>query len=333
MRRVLIFLLTALTCFTQISFAATENYEYDASNIKIPLSDEEWSVFTAEDRSYWSENLDAESFNSVYSIFDSNDRIKFVAIDRDGSCYWTFMPFGDRSQPEEFSSYSDSEWKSFRLSFLSDDEIKDAFGDYVGSPGFDVEFDSIESYNNQKYLLIAGRVTNNGQTLPIFSFLTIVNGYTYTFNLYLLTEDEEQNTNAVSKMADILSSIDYKSTGEAASDSSATSDGEEADTAANENADRANSLITALMAVIPVAIVLVIIKVALSRRKNPQLKDNNKDSDETADSSVEKQSEPVTADGIRNTTYEDLKALKELYESGVISEEEYSAKKKQILGL
>ncbi len=332
MRRVFITMLILVLCMTQLSFAATDYYEYDSGNIKIPISDEEWSVFTSEDRGYWSENLDADTFRSVYSIFDSNDKIKFVAVDREGTCYWTFMPFGDGAQPKEFSSYSDSEWREFRLSFLSDDEVKEAFGDYIDSPGFDVEFDTIDSYNYQKYLVVAGKVTNNGQSLSLLSYLTIVNGYTYTFNLYLLSDDEEEATTAITKMGEMLWSVEFKPSGAAKTEETGNSS---EDSVTDDTADRTTSLMTALLAVAVAAIALGLLKLLLSKKKKVEtIKDPEKPQPEQLSDMIPEESSNKPGDaGASHIVYEDLKVLKELYDSGIITEEEYAAKKKQILGL
>lgn len=328
----ILILIISFFSFTQYAFAETEHYYYDSNNIDISISDSTWTVYTLEDKSYWEDNLDEATFNSIYNIFDSNSNIEFVAIANDGKSYWTFMPFGNGSIPSELGSYSEEEWRSFRLSDLSESEIYDLFKGFDSSQGFEKEFDSINSLSGEKYYVNAGMATNNGVSLPLFTYITIVNGYTYTFNLYILENTKEATLNAIEVFNNDLSNIVYKPRPEKQADieESGTSN---SDTSI-DNTDRSKAVMTTLLAVLPLAFAFLLIRLLLKRKKDSNKSaDAIKTSSDTNSNPSDKDAEETHLDDNVSIPYNDLKALKQLYDSGVITEEEYALKKKQILGI
>ena len=91
---------------------------------------------------------------------------------------------------------------------------------------------------------------------------------------------------------------------------------------------------TTLLAVLPLAFAFLLIRLLLKRKKDSNKSaDAIKTSSDTNSNPSDKDAEETHLDDNGSIPYNDLKALKQLYDSGVITEEEYALKKKQILGI
>lgn len=269
--------------FVSISFFFTSTYQvyaepqqlsYDSSNITITLDDDKWAVFKDSEKDYWNGVLDEDEMNLIYGIMDGSRKIDFVAIPENGHYLWYFGR-KDSADTEAMKNFSESKRRSSSFNDLSDDDLKNSGmgADIIAGLGSDMSllFEDVAFLGDYKYYLIGAENKSTGNYL--IGYMTLVNGYYYTFIIVQMTDDfSEDDIGAVKA---VISDVKYKDPSEfqeQLEDKNTDDNISDTNLDTNDAKDIRHAALVSFFTVLPVAVVYVLAKRLSGRKKENQEK-------------------------------------------------------------
>lgn len=255
-------------------YAESEKRTYANGNITVTI-DDGMIAFERSDRQAYKESSDEEWYQIVFTTFDENSNIKVVVF-QNHNFYWHLAPIYTGNL-DAYKGLTEEELRSLNLSDFTDEEIKANMGDRLAVTqygSFEQTLNDVYTLSNGlKYSVVGGTVTRDGISTQVMQYTTIVNGYYYAFTL--LPFNEGFSTEDLEEFHSTLSKVRFKPASEV---NPVVEKDDEIEMAQSEDTvleDRSNAAITALVTVIPAAIVLFLLRWLISRKEKSATKGEN----------------------------------------------------------